>query len=166
MINLNFYLVFGTAILPLLIGFLWYNDAAFGKLWKKENGFPEDNKPTGTVKIFIATYILGLFLSVAMYPITIHQMGLYSMLEGNPDLANPASELSTIVSGLMAKYGSNFRSFKHGALHGVIMGLFFALPVISINALFENKSWKYIGIHIGYWLLTLGLMGGIICQWA
>jgi len=32
--------------------------------------------------------------------------------------------------------------------------------------MFERRGFKYIAIHGGYWMLTLGLMGGIICQFA
>ena len=63
-------------------------------------------------------------------------------------------------------YGENFRTFKHGALHGTIAGIFFALPVFGIIALFERRSWKYVLIHLGFWVITLALMGGVLCQWA
>lgn len=65
----------------------------------------------------------------------------------------------------MADYGDAFRYFKHGALHGLMTGIFFALPITAINALFEQKSWKYILINAGYWMVTLTIMGGIICAW-
>jgi hypothetical protein len=64
------------------------------------------------------------------------------------------------------KYGNNFRTFKHGAFHGILSALFFATPVLGINALFERKSFKYIFVHAGYWMLTLALMGGVICAYA
>ena len=58
-----------------------------------------------------------------------------------------------------------FRSFKHGALHGCMTGLFFVLPVTAINGLFEQKSWKYILVTSGYWIVSLTIMGAIICGW-
>ena len=63
----------------------------------------------------------------------------------------------------MDQYGQNFRTFKHGAFHGTLSGIFYAFPIIAINALFERRSWKYIWIHTGYWILTLALMGGTVC---
>lgn len=65
----------------------------------------------------------------------------------------------------MNDYGTAFRTFKHGVLHGVLAGIFIVLPVLGTNALFERKSAKYIFINSGYWIVTLGLMGGIICAW-
>jgi hypothetical protein len=38
------------------------------------------------------------------------------------------------------------------------------LPLIGINSLFERKSFKYIFIHTGYWIISLALMGGVLCQ--
>ncbi|WP_317191325.1 DUF1761 domain-containing protein [Flavobacterium agrisoli] len=66
----------------------------------------------------------------------------------------------------MTDYGGAFRTFKHGALHGFITGIFFALPIIGINGLFERKSWKYIFIHAGFWTVTLTVVGAILCGWA
>lgn len=35
-----------------------------------------------------------------------------------------------------------------------------------INALFERRGFKYIAIHTGYWLITLAIIGGLMCQFA
>ena len=45
------------------------------------------------------------------------------------------------------------------------LGMFVVLPVLSIIAMFEKKSVKYVAINAGYWVVTLAIMGGIICQW-
>ena len=65
----------------------------------------------------------------------------------------------------MADYGNAFRTYKHGALHGILAGIFVALPIIGTNALFERKRAKYILINSGYWIVTMGIMGAIICGW-
>jgi hypothetical protein len=70
-----------------------------------------------------------------------------------------------LLEGIMAKYGDAYRSFGHGALHGGIAGFFLALPVLAVNALFERKSFKYIGINAGYWMVSFMLTGGVVCQW-
>ena len=61
-------------------------------------------------------------------------------------------------------YGNRFRTFKHGALHGTIAALFFSLPILGTMSLFERKGFRYIAIHVGYWVVTLALMGGALCQ--
>ena len=44
-------------------------------------------------------------------------------------------------------------------------GVFFVLPILGINAMFERKGWKYILINTGYWVVTLGIMGAIVSGW-
>jgi hydrogenase maturation factor len=37
---------------------------------------------------------------------------------------------------------------------------------VGINALFERRGGKYILVHVGYWIVTLALIGGVVCQFA
>ena len=90
---------------------------------------------------------------------TNHQWGAFSLVGGDPELAKPSFE------AFMNDYGTAFRTFKHGALHGSMFGLFGALPIIGTIALFERKSAKYIFVNSGYWIVTLAVMGAIICGW-
>ena len=66
----------------------------------------------------------------------------------------------------MDKYGNNFRTFKHGFVHGILAGIFLALPLIAVNALFEKKGVAYIAINAGFWTINLALMGGVICAFS
>jgi hypothetical protein len=86
-----------------------------------------------------------------------------NQLQGTDEAAKTLATAD--IADFMAKYGNEFRTFKHGAFHGLMYGLFFVLPVIGTNGLFERKSWKYIFINVGYWTVSLMLMGGIICAW-
>jgi len=94
-----------------------------------------------------------------MPAIVIHQMGALGMVGGDPSKALPS------YTAFLADYGDAFRTFKHGALHGCMSGLFIALPIVAINGLFEQKSWKYIAVTAGYWITILTIMGAIICGW-
>ncbi|HQF48620.1 MAG TPA: DUF1761 domain-containing protein, partial [Flavobacterium alvei] len=91
----------------------------------------------------------------------IHQMGTLGMI-GGPDFIASAKPS---YAAFLADYGDAFRTFKHGALHGFMSGIFLALPIISINGLFEQKSWKYMAIQSGYWIVIMTIMGAIICGW-
>jgi hypothetical protein len=66
----------------------------------------------------------------------------------------------------MAAHGRDFRTFKHGALHGTIAAIFMALPILGITAIAERKRGKVVLIHAGYWILTLLLVGGVVCAYA
>jgi hypothetical protein len=133
----------------------------------KESGYdPATAKPQNMVVLFGLSVLLSLMLAGGLLPAVIHQMGLNSMLAGDPALQDPSSDLSQTVSSLMAKYGSNYRTFKHGAFHGLLTALFIVLPAIGTSALFEQKSGKYVAIHVGYWAICMALMGGVIGAFA
>jgi hypothetical protein len=160
----NFWLLPITALIPLLVGFLWYNDSmGFGKAWLRTiNKTEDDMKGSNMLAIFALTYLLGLFLSAAVMFLVIHQMHVNSILADTPGIQDPTSEVSLYLKDFMAKYGTNFRTFKHGVLHGVMSAILVALPVTGITALFERRSFRYVAIHVGYWMLTMGLMGGTL----
>ena len=165
--QLNFIVILLTALIPTAVGMVWYNPKVMGTIWMKETGLtPEMPNPRSMAVIFGTSLLFSVMLAGSMLPVTIHQMGLHSMLDGEAAMADPNSELSKTVASLMAKYGTNFRTFKHGALHGFLTSLFLLLPVIGINSLFEMKSWRYIGLHFAYWAICLTLMGGVICAFA
>lgn len=159
----NFIALLLAAIVTLVVGFIWYNPKVFGTIWMKENNLTQEELRTGNMlKIFGLTYVFSLMITMTLMSLTIHQSGAVGMVGGPPLIASAKPSFQAF----MADYGNAYRTFKHGALHGFISGLFFAFPVIGINGLFERKSWKYIFIHAGYWLITLTLMGGIICSFA
>jgi hypothetical protein len=162
----NVIILFVSALIPLLIGFIYYSPKVFGTIWMKEAGVTEEKmKGSNMAKILLMAYVFSVMLASILISLVIHQMSVFSILANTPGINDPNSEVSLWLKDFMAKYGNNFRTFKHGALHGVISALFFAWPVIGINALFERRSARYTAIHVGYWVITLALMGGVICQW-
>lgn len=164
--EINFLVIAIAAIVPMITGFIWYNPKVFGNAWMQAAGLTEaELKSANMAKILILCYILSFLLSMMFQSVVIHQFSIYSVIMDEPEFKDPNSELSLMVASFMEKYGTNFRTFKHGAFHGVLAGIFLVLPIIGINSLFERRSFKYIAIHVGYWMLTLGLMGGILCQY-
>jgi hypothetical protein len=149
-----------SALVPLLIGFIYYHPKVFGKFWMRVAEVTEEKLKTGNfIGILIMTYVLGFFISALMMSMVIHQAHMYSIFADSPDSAE-------IVKEFMSKYGDLFRTFKHGAFHGVLVAVLFVTPIIGINAMFERRGFKYILVHAGYWIITLALMGGLICQFA
>lgn len=161
--HINFLAVLIAAIIPMLTGFIWYNDKVMGKPWMAASGVTEVQLKTGNMAIiFGVSFLFSLLLSMEMNFIAIHQSHFFSILADEPGVNDPNAEVGRMMADFMAKYGHNFRTFKHGALHGTIASIFFALPVLGITALFERRSFKYIFIHLGYWAVTFAIMGGII----
>lgn len=149
-----------SALTTLVTGFVWYSPKVFGNSWMKEAGLTEEQLKTGNMlKIFGLTFIFSLFITMMLQVLVIHQFGAFGMIGGDLTKAAPS------YAAFIADYGMAFRTFKHGALHGFMTGLLFVFPILGINGLFEHKSWKYILIHAGYWMLTLTIMGAILCGW-
>jgi len=156
-----------AALVPTVVGFIWYNPKVFGKVWMNASGLTEDSmKGANMAVIFGASLALSFFLGFALNFMVIHQNHVFSTVQGVVGLDDPASSVNQMLNSFMAEYGENFRTFKHGALHGALGGFTVALPIVGTNALFERKSFKYIAVNAGYWIVTMAIMGGIICQFS
>ncbi|MFY0712147.1 DUF1761 domain-containing protein [Seonamhaeicola sp. NFXS20] len=157
--EMNFLAILVAAISALVVGFIWYNPKVFGTTWMKAADMTEEKiQGANMAKIFIMAFIFAVLLAMSTIPMVIHQMGAFSLTQGELGV-QPSYE------AFMADYANQFRTFKHGTFHGAIAGIFVALPILGTNALFERKSAKYILINSGYWIVTLAIMGGIICAW-
>ncbi|MCF8321844.1 MAG: DUF1761 domain-containing protein [Flavobacterium sp.] len=156
--EINFIALLLAAMSTLVVGFIWYHPNVFGTIWMKELGMTEDKmKGSNMILIFGMSIFYAFLISFVLQMLVIHQFGAMGMIGGDPTKALPS------YSAFMSDYGTAFRTFKHGALHGFMTGLFFALPVIGVGALYERRSWKYVLIAGGYWVITFMIMGGIIC---
>lgn len=161
----NFYIIFISAIIPLIIGSIWYSPKVFGNQWMKAAEISEERAASGNmIMIFGLTYIFSLLISFVLMNLGIHQMAVYQILLDVPGFGEAGSEVQNYYDDFMNKYGMLHTGWKHGALHGGLAAIAFALPLIAINALFERRGWTYIGVHFGYWFITLILMSAVICQ--
>ena len=160
-----------AALIPLLVGFVWYGPFLFRNAWMAATGVTMDEKPNSSKMIMnmVLLYIFSFFVANGLMPVVIHQLGLFSMLADDHSremLKDPNSDLYKLVSNLWAGHGHMFRRYRHGAFHGALTAIFFALPLISTSAIFEKRSVKYVLITWGFWLVNFMLMGALICHWA
>lgn len=157
-----------AALVPLVLGFIWYHPKVFGTAWLKVSGTSDEKLPGGKMAlIFGLSFVLSFMLALAMSGIVIHQSAISSLLIGSGmDFADPTTEAGAFYAEAKRLFGGVNRSFGHGALHGTLAGFFISLPILGTNALFERKGFKYIAINCGYWIICLALMGGVICQFA
>ena len=157
--NVNFLALVLAALSTLIVGFIWYNPKVFGTIWMKEAGLKEENmKDFNMIKVFSLSIVYAFLISFILQMLTIHQFGALGMVGGDPTIAKPS------YAAFMADYGTAFRTFKHGALHGFMTGLFMILPVTGTNALYEKRSFKYVMVTSGFWIVCFTIMGGIICM--
>ena len=141
--NINWIALVVAALIPLATGFIWYGPV-FGKAWMKESGMTmEKAQQMNPVKTYglcvVFAFILAFYLNIEVFT-------------GGA----PPDDLHGTEA---------FMTFKHGLLHGAFLPVFTILPAFATNALFEQKSFKYVAINVGYWIVTSALMGGLINAW-
>ena len=163
----NMLVVALAALVPLVMGFLYYNPKVFGNAWMKAAGVTQEQIEKGNkAVIFGSALVLSFLLSFFLFTLVVHQTDYYSLFASDPGFMEEGSDVMNNIAAFMETNGNRFRTFKHGALHGSMVGVFIALPILVTNGLFEAKSWKYGLINAFYWIITLAIMGGILCQWA
>lgn len=158
MAEINLLALAVAALVTLPIGYIWYG-LLFGKSWMAATGMTEEKaKNSNPIVIYGLSLLFSFFIAGMLQFIVIHQWGVEGLVAGT------LGKLPSYTA-FAADYSNEFRSFGHGALHGTMTGILLIFPMIAINALYEQKSWKYILINSGYWTLCLLVMGGIICAW-
>ncbi|MEM1124962.1 MAG: DUF1761 domain-containing protein [Bacteroidota bacterium] len=159
----NFYMFFIAAFIPMIVGAIYYHEKVVGGVWMRTNGFKASDLEGGNMAVILGSaYLLSVVGALALSGLVIHQGHVTQIMI--PEVFESGSATQQQFNDFMAQYGNRYRTFGHGFLHGSILSIFFVLPIIGINALFERRGWKYIFIHVGYWFITLGLMGGLLCQ--
>ncbi|MFT5848378.1 MAG: hypothetical protein ACJARX_002176 [Psychroserpens sp.] len=154
----NYLAIVVAAVVPMVLGFVWYNPKVFGITWMREAEMTEVKMKGGNMAIiFGVSFLLALLLAFFSNFLVVHELGVLGLTEGNLEGAT--------TQAFLEEFEGSWRTFKHGALHGAIAGVMFALPIIGINSLFERKSFKYIAINAGYWIVCLTIMGSIISGW-
>lgn len=167
---MNVFAMLVAALVPTVLGFIWYHEKLMGKMWMKETGLSKEaiEKDFNMPLVMGLSLVFSFMLSLNVNFLTIHQFGVFSALQDA--LADPARKdaAQAILDKFMTEtgeYANEFRSFKHGAAHGILTGIFFVLPILATNNMFERKSFKLTMINSAYWTICLAVMGGIICMW-
>lgn len=162
----NFVAVLVAALVPVVLGMLWYSPVAFLKPWLKTINMTEEQmRKSSMIKMFIGSVIIAFFLSVtlAYSGIIVHQQGVVSLFMAKIQAGDSAA--IGVYKQTMASIGLAHRSFGHGVLHGAMFGIFGLIPIIASGAMYEQKSFKYTLIVGGYWAISSAIMGGIISVW-
>ncbi|MFM2387019.1 MAG: hypothetical protein RL660_1776 [Bacteroidota bacterium] len=156
--------LFVAALVPLIIGAIWYNPKVLGALWMRESGLSEEQLRGGSnlIRIYGLTYLFSVLLAFLLQFMVVHQYSAASLVATPPF---DTAENKAMMEPILKAFENNYRTFKHGAFHGFMAGLILSLSVLGINSLFERRSAKYILIHVGYWIISMCLMGGIISAW-
>ncbi len=158
--NLNYTAFFLISFIPLLIAAFWYHPNSPMMRWSKVEGFVKPSS-LSPLKLLLA-FILSFILVYGYINLVIHQMGFYELFFTDIMLGNETSK--QVVEDFLAKYGQKHRHFGHGVFHGAINAFVFALPFVSLHVLLENKSSRFLILHLSYWLVTSMIIGGLISE--
>ena len=166
---MNWIAIIVAALVPTVIGFIWYNPKVFGTAWMNASGMTEEKmKGANMGVIFGVSLVLSILLAIAMTGITIHQNNVPGLFMVGSDEPAPGSPEAQLVADFVApdgKYVNLHRTPTHGMVHGIFAAILVVLPVLGTNALFERKGFKYIAVNVGYWIVTFAIMGAIVCGW-
>lgn len=133
---INFLAVIVAALMGFLVGFPWYGPL-FGKAWMVETGMTEEKAGQANMPVvFASCYVMQFIMAFCL------AMFFY----GDPSAA------SSVTAG-------------SGALYGFLTGFGWVTMTIGVNAMFEQRSFKYIAITGGYWVVTFTLMGLVLGAW-
>lgn len=169
----NFLAIIVTALVPMLMGFIWYHPKLFGTVWQREAGVSDDKmKSANMIVIFAVSLICSFLMSMYVNSIATHdtyvQGATWYVEKGGTEAEKMEAKAwqETYKKLVVDRPEFTTSRWTHGFAHAlVITGLFFILPLIITNGLFERKSWKYMLINAGYWILTVGIMGIILAVW-
>lgn len=141
--EINWIAIVVAGFIPSIVGFVWYG-ILFKNVWLKSTGKPKEYFEKGNmVVIHIVSILLSMFFALVIKILIETTHGGHLGIDGT----------------------GSFHTFKHGVLHGVILSFFFALPYFMIDGLFERKPQTNIWLSIGFWVISGGLIGGLVDAW-
>ena len=84
MVNINFMVLLAAAVVPLLVGFFWYNPKMMGNAWMVSSGMTEEKmKGSNMPLIFGVTFLFSFLIALSLSFNVIHQFGVQSLIGGD-----------------------------------------------------------------------------------
>ncbi len=162
--------IFVTALVPMVLGFVWYHPKVFGTLWMQLTGMTEEKSRQGNMALkFGLSYLFSVLLAVVLNTLAVHDgfiEGALYYITNKTMVPEVGSEAAQWLQYYQTTLAESNHVFTHGAFHSFfLVGALIILPVFATNAIFEGKGFKYVAVNAGYWALCVTLMGGIIAVW-
>jgi hypothetical protein len=134
--HLNFPVVFATALLGFLLGWLWYSPALFARTWLEEMKLTEEKLKAlddrAKAKIFVASVLYTLVSTFA---------------------------LATLISAY------HIVGSQKGAAMGAFVGALIVSTRVLNGSLWDRRSWRMQAIVIGYETSLFTMQGAILGAW-
>lgn len=139
-VNVNYIAVLLSGIATMIIGFIWYSPALFGKKWAKLMRYTDESLKAAQKKM---GPMYGLsFVAALIMAFVLRHFIAYSQV------ANSATSLAA------------------GIQTGFWVWLGFIMPVQLTDMIFGGKHWKVFAINTGYQLASAIAMGAILGIWS
>ncbi|MGZ3933009.1 MAG: DUF1761 domain-containing protein, partial [Bacteroidia bacterium] len=82
---MNIVAVLVAALIPMVLGFIWYNPKVLGKAWMEASGMTEEKaKNANMALVFGLSFLFSFFLAFALQFLVIHQSGVTSLFYKQP----------------------------------------------------------------------------------
>ncbi len=93
--TINWLAILVSALVPMLLGFIWYHPKVMGKVWMDACGFKEEDMKSSSNMglIFGISFLMSLLLAFAMNTISYHQTFVANSLMNQPGFGDPNSEV-------------------------------------------------------------------------
>ncbi len=126
-----------ASLIPILLGGLWYGKL-FGQIWQQETGITEEvMKAHYNPARFFGGTIAGSFVAAIF--------------------------LAKFMADCQL---TGAKAFAFGCLDGATIAAMTVLPAMAVNsAIWEHKSWRYVAVNAGFWVISFALMAGVLNVW-
>ena len=135
-VTINYLPVLISAILAFVVGGLWYSPILFANIWVKGSNIDMKKMENAKNKGMAKSYLITFLGSLLTAYILTHFVQYLST--------------ETFLDGMQA---------------GFYIWLGFVAPLSLEMVLWENKTLGYYFVNVGYHLVTLTLMAGILTVW-
>lgn len=140
------WLAIGLSLLVLIVlGFVWYAPwAPTGKVWARGMGMDPGNMPKppgGKMAVSLVLMVLGSFLMVFVFA---HTFMVYEDAYRNESTGGQEDYDLSLMDGLMGAF---------------FTWLGFIVPINLNTVAFENRSWGFFTVNVGYYLVGLAIAG-------
>lgn len=140
MVEVNYLAVLAAGVVSFALGWLWYGPL-FGKRWAALSGVTMPGMMTPELKRDMRrNYALTLAGSLVMAYVLVHML--------------------TFASAYLDAAGASA-----GIAAGFWSWLGFIAPVLLAPVLWEGKSWRLYALNVGYYFVSLLVMGAILSLW-
>ncbi len=162
MIKFNWLLLSLTSLVPIIVAYLWFNPSIYVRIFKGWDLSQFNIRWTpSSISILL---VLGFMYSITLSYQVIHQLHFQSLLMNEVGFMKQEGSAYKDLVYIFELYGKNFRSFSHGAFHGLLNSIFIVLPILVYGRFASGSSWRSVFFQWLFWTICGVTMGGLICE--